>query len=108
MAGGHAMLRIAVAALLASSAIAPVAQAQAPGLVYVQPLTGDAVRSVQSKLGAVAGYAGPIDGNWGPASDAALRNFQQSRGLQITGEMNQATAATMGLDPTTLVVATAA
>jgi peptidoglycan hydrolase-like protein with peptidoglycan-binding domain len=58
---------------------------------------------VQTKLNALAGYPGPLDGSWGPASQVALRNFQQSRGLQVTGEMNQATAATMGLDPGALI-----
>ena len=42
---------------------------------------------------------GRADGVWGPDSQAALERFQQARGLQVTGQLNQATAATLGLDP---------
>jgi peptidoglycan hydrolase-like protein with peptidoglycan-binding domain len=101
-------LRSAVfAMLLAGTAIVPVAMAQNAGLTYSQPLSPDAVRLVQGKLHVLVGYNGPVDGNWSPASQAALRNFQQTRGLQVTGEMNPATAATMGLDPTELIAAAA-
>ena len=98
----------AIAVVLCGIAIVPPARAQDSGLVYVQPLSVDGVRQVQSKLSALGGFPGPIDGNWGPASQSALRNFQQARGLQPTGEMNQATAATLGLDPGSLVAVTAA
>ncbi len=99
---------VALAALLGCGAAMPAAMAQEAGLIYVQPLSADGVRQVQGKLNAMAGYAGPLDGTWGPASEAALRSFQQSRGLQVTGQMNQATAATMGLDPTSLVASATA
>jgi peptidoglycan hydrolase-like protein with peptidoglycan-binding domain len=95
--------------LLAALALAPVlpAHAQDAGLIYSQPLGPDAVRAVQGKLAAMAGFTGTANGVWGADSDGALRTFQQSRGLQATGQMNQATAATMGLDPAGLI-ATAA
>ncbi|HEY2133100.1 MAG TPA: peptidoglycan-binding domain-containing protein [Acetobacteraceae bacterium] len=95
-------------ALLAGTALAPLclappAMAQESGLSYTQTLSPDAVRAVQGRLNALAGYQGPINGAWGPDSEAALRNFQQNNGLQVTGQMNQATAATMGLDVASLV-----
>jgi peptidoglycan hydrolase-like protein with peptidoglycan-binding domain len=88
---------------LASLALAPPAMAQESGLSYTQTLTPDAVRAVQGKLNALVGFQGQINGAWGPDSEAALRSFQQNNGLQVTGQMNQATAATMGLDITSLI-----
>jgi peptidoglycan hydrolase-like protein with peptidoglycan-binding domain len=87
-------------------AAAVAAHAQAPTLAYVQPLTPDAVASVQQKLQAAGTYTGKVDGVWGPDSDTALQRFQQSHQLQTTGQMNQATAATLGLDVSRLTVAT--
>ena len=81
------------------------AHAQAPTLAYVQPLTPDAVATVQQKLQAAGTYTGRVDGVWGPDSDAALQRFQQSHQLQATGQMNQATAATLGMDVSKLTTA---
>ena len=75
--------------------------------MFIQPLTPDGVRMVQARLKAMNSYPGLVDGIWGPGSQTALRNFQQSRGLQATGDMNPATAATLGLDPVTLVASAA-
>jgi peptidoglycan hydrolase-like protein with peptidoglycan-binding domain len=97
----------AMIVLLSTAAFAPAVRAQDAGLLFIQPLTPEGVRAVQARLKAMAGYPGPVDGIWGPGSRLALRNFQQNRGLQATGEMNQATAATLGLDPVVLVASAA-
>ena len=70
-----------------------------PQLTYVQPLSRPAVQAVQGRLHQSGDYAGNIDGVWGPDSVVALQRFQQTHGLQVTGELNQATVATLGLDP---------
>jgi peptidoglycan hydrolase-like protein with peptidoglycan-binding domain len=98
---------IAVAVLLAGGAVVPRAMAQQSGLVYVEPVTADGVRQVQAKLNAMGGSSGPVDGTWGTASDAELRKFQQTNGLQATGQMNKATAAVLGLDPAALTASAA-
>jgi hypothetical protein len=55
------------------------------------------VRSVQQAL-AQRGYnAGPVDGQWGPNTESALREFQQSRGLPQTGGLNQPTLSALGV-----------
>ncbi|NKE47157.1 peptidoglycan-binding protein [Roseomonas frigidaquae] len=72
-------------------------------LTYAQPLGTEGVRAVQEALRRAGAYSGPVDGIWGPASRTALEAFQQGRGLQVTGEMNQATAATMGVNPAQLL-----
>jgi peptidoglycan hydrolase-like protein with peptidoglycan-binding domain len=92
------------AALLASAAGAPAAMAQtAPVLTYVQPLTPAAIRTVQDRLRQAGTYAGQVDGIWGADSQAALERFQQTHGLQVTGQLNQATAATLGVAPADLL-----
>jgi N-acetylmuramoyl-L-alanine amidase len=85
----------------------PAAAQQVPAsLSYVQPLQSAAVQSVQDRLRQAGAYTGRIDGIWGADSQAALERFQQANQLQITGQLNQATAATLGLDPNTLMAAT--
>lgn len=88
-----------IAALLAPAA------AQTPVLVYTQPLSPQGVQLVQQRLRQQGAYAGRIDGIWGADSQAALERFQQTRGLQVTGGLNQATAATLGLPVEQLLAA---
>ena len=40
---------------------------------------------------------------WGPDSAAALEHFQRGHGLQVTGQLNQATVATLGLNSADLL-----
>ena len=92
--------------LLAGLLIAGSAAAQqAPSLMYSQPLAPAAVTQVQERLRQAGAYTGHADGIWGPGSQAALERFQQSRGLQVSGQLNQATAATLGLGPSELLAA---
>jgi peptidoglycan hydrolase-like protein with peptidoglycan-binding domain len=90
-------------ALAAQSALPATAQPPPAPLAYVQPLPGPAVQSVQERLRKAGVYAGRIDGIWGADSQAALERFQQAHQLQVTGQLNQATAATLGLDPSALL-----
>lgn len=92
---------LAVPLLLA----APAGAQQAPGLAYSQPLSPPALMQVQERLRQLGAYTGRADGVWGPYSQAALERFQQSRGLQVTGQLNQATAATLGVNPVELLAA---
>jgi peptidoglycan hydrolase-like protein with peptidoglycan-binding domain len=88
-----------LAGCLTASAVAQVA----PSLSYVQPLTPSAVQAVQERLRSAHIYSGPVDGVWGPDSAAALQRFQTNNQLQVTGQLNQATAATLGLEPAGLI-----
>jgi peptidoglycan hydrolase-like protein with peptidoglycan-binding domain len=90
----------------AMNAAPGLAQPAAP-LAYVQPLPPQAVQDVQDRLRQAGAYNGRIDGIWGADSQAALERFQQSHQLQVTGQLNQATAATLGMDPNALVGASA-
>lgn len=95
--------RHALAALLFLAAPG-FAAAQAPaGLAYTQALSSGVTAMVQEKLQQAGVYAGRADGVWGPESQAALERFQQTRNLQVTGQLNQATAATLGIPPADLL-----
>jgi peptidoglycan hydrolase-like protein with peptidoglycan-binding domain len=85
------------------SALPAAAQQAPPPLAYVQPLPSAAVLSVQQKLRQAGAYNGQIDGVWGADSEAALQRFQQTNQLQVTSQLNQVTAATLGLDPNALI-----
>ena len=92
--------------LMAGPALVPEASAQtAPGLTYMQPLSPAALMQVQDRLRQMGAYSGRADGVWGPDSQSALERFQQGRGLQVSGQLNQATAATLGLNPVDLLSA---
>lgn len=54
-------------------------------------IAGDLVRSVQEMLKREGLDVGPIDGILGPRTAAALREFQQQRGLARSGEPDAAT-----------------
>jgi peptidoglycan hydrolase-like protein with peptidoglycan-binding domain len=81
----------------------PAAAQQPPPLTYAQPLESAAVNRVQDRLRQSGAYSGRVDGIWGPDSQTALERFQQRNGLQVTGQLNQATATILGLNPADLV-----
>jgi peptidoglycan hydrolase-like protein with peptidoglycan-binding domain len=83
----------------------PAAAQPAPGLSYSQALNTPAVMQVQERMRQAGLYSGRVDGVWGPDSQQALERFQQRNGLQVTGQLNQATAATLGLRPADLLAA---
>jgi peptidoglycan hydrolase-like protein with peptidoglycan-binding domain len=100
------MPRSAVASMLVAllAAASPSAFAQQPPpLAYVQPLAPPGLRAVQDSLRRAGIYGGAADGVWGQDSQAALQQFQQTHGLQVTGQMNPATTQALGLDPARLL-----
>ncbi|MFJ7250007.1 peptidoglycan-binding protein [Kitasatospora sp. NPDC098652] len=87
---------------------APTASAQAsqycsytnaePTLGYNFTSSGDAVKQLQCELNAITYYPNastPLskDGYWGPATDGAVRKFQQCTGLQQDGVVGPQTWA---------------
>jgi peptidoglycan hydrolase-like protein with peptidoglycan-binding domain len=49
------------------------------------------VRDAQQRLHTYGHYSGPIDGMWGPETQAAVERYQQNRGLAVTGKLDDAT-----------------
>ncbi len=99
-----------LAVLPLCAALAAPAGAQSPPapLTYTQPLTPQAVQVVQQALQGQGAYTGRVDGVWGPDSEAALQRFQQAHGLQVTGQLNEATIATLSIAPDQILASPAA
>lgn len=55
------------------------------------------VRNVQQALNDRGYNAGAADGQWGPATEDAVKRFQQVSGLPATGELEQPTLAALGV-----------
>jgi peptidoglycan hydrolase-like protein with peptidoglycan-binding domain len=52
---------------------------------------------LQRRLAAHHAYQGKIDGNWGPRTEAALRNFQAQNKLEASGRVDAPTAEKLGV-----------
>lgn len=57
----------------------------------------DVVRAAQTQLRESGFYRGDIDGIWGSQTAAAVRRYQLAKDLRVTGELNEATLASLGL-----------
>jgi peptidoglycan hydrolase-like protein with peptidoglycan-binding domain len=85
------------------TSLADVSQAHAPIPVEVlvglrQGAVGEDVKAVQQALiAAGVPVPGGADGNFGPATRAALVDFQGRKGLAQSGEVDAATASALGL-----------
>jgi hypothetical protein len=73
----------------------PAATASSPSTVsrYEPALVRDVQRALNER-----GYnAGAVDGQWGPATEDAVRRFQQASGLPQTGKLERSTLAALGV-----------
>ena len=59
------------------------------------------VMQVQQKLNKEGFDAGNADGNWGPETAEAVKNFQQKNGLPQTGQLDQQTLSKLGINLST-------
>ena len=55
----------------------------------------DAVRSVQKRLKELGYYKGSADGDFGPATEEAVKAFQKANGLSVDGKVGEKTLAKM-------------
>ena len=55
----------------------------------------DAVRTVQKRLKELGYYSGSADGDFGPATEAAVKAFQRANGLKADGKVGKQTLAKM-------------
>jgi putative peptidoglycan binding protein/resolvase-like protein len=72
------------------------AGAVARGAGYAQRNGSRRVRDLQRRLTRLGYRPGPIDGRFGPRTEAATRWFQYKHGLDRTGRANRATVAVLG------------
>lgn len=61
---------------------------------------GEPVSQMQQRLKDLGFDPGPIDGQWGPLTDAALRAFQAAKGLKPDGIAGPDTWRALGIEPT--------
>jgi len=60
------------------------------------PMKGPAVRKLQTRLAALGFDPGEVDGEFGPDTDAAVRAFQESSGLEVDGVAGADTQKALG------------
>lgn len=58
----------------------------------------DTVRKVQQKLNEEGFQAGPVDGIWGPKTQSAVKNFQQQKGIDASGQLDEKTLAELDVE----------
>jgi hypothetical protein len=68
-----------------------------PIYTYGDLLPDQVVANVQIALREAGYYVGPVTGSLGPATRAALANFQRDYGLVITGAIDEPTVQSLGL-----------
>ncbi len=59
--------------------------------IYKLGSRGDEVREIQRKLSALGDYRGPIDGDFGGGTQAAVVAFQRRKGIEADGSVQPAT-----------------
>jgi peptidoglycan hydrolase-like protein with peptidoglycan-binding domain len=69
----------------------------APGAGYGRPGGSPQVRDVQRRLRALGQRPGPVDGRYGPRTQAAIERFQRTAGQPPSGELSPATATALAL-----------
>ena len=63
-----------------------------------QSANSDLVKQAQEKLSQEGKDVGTADGKMGPKTQAALKDFQQEKGLQASGELDQETVAALDIN----------
>jgi peptidoglycan hydrolase-like protein with peptidoglycan-binding domain len=62
-----------------------------------QALSSDQVRQVQQALKDKGHDVGAIDGQWGPKTQNALKEYQQAQGMSASGELDSQTLSSLGV-----------
>jgi peptidoglycan hydrolase-like protein with peptidoglycan-binding domain len=62
-------------------------------------LSQDMIQKVQGRLQQEGVYRGNTDGVWGPATESAVRSYQQRHNLNATGKLDSDTLAALNLGP---------
>ncbi len=96
--GGGATIQVITTAPPTASptpTVAPVTPTPTPASLQLGFTGSEAVRSVQRRLKALGYYKGSVDGDFGPATEAAVKAFQKANGLTADGKVGKQTLAKM-------------
>lgn len=100
---GSFVAALAVAGLLAAPPVmAQLANAQSaalPNRTETVPLrlSSSQIMQIQQRLNQEGFNAGPVDGNWGPETAEAVRDFQIRKGMEAAGGLDLGTLAALGV-----------
>jgi len=92
LCGLMALIAVNLAVILAFSMLEPSYAA-----TYKQGSTGDAVKTIQTKLKRWGYYTGDVDGIYGSLTVKAVRYFQSKNGLAVDGICGNATLKALGI-----------
>jgi peptidoglycan hydrolase-like protein with peptidoglycan-binding domain len=90
----HHVVAVTSAALVSFGALAG-GQPQSSAGAGADPAT---VRQAQERLTSEGFNPGPVDGKLGQQTRQGLKDFQQSRGLEPSGQLDAETIAALGVD----------
>ena len=62
---------------------------------------GDEVKKLQQALNSTGSYTLDVDGSYGPATQAAVRDYQTKNGLKVDGIAGEQTLGKLYATPTT-------
>lgn len=68
-----------------------------PPIASNSTYSSSTVRNVQQALNAKGFNVGPADGQWGPSTESALKQFQTQQGLAPTGVLDTRTMNALGV-----------
>ena len=68
-----------------------------PAIASNSPYTSSTVRNVQQALNDKGFNAGTADGQWGPGTETALKQFQTAQGMPSTGVLDARTMNALGV-----------
>jgi peptidoglycan hydrolase-like protein with peptidoglycan-binding domain len=72
---------------------------QGQSRIRAQNLSSEQIRKIQRALHDAGFRASKVDGEWGPNTREALKNFQQEKGMAATGQLNRRSLSALGLNP---------
>lgn len=68
------------------------------GQQHAQAQSPEVVKQAQQALKQKGIDAGPVDGQWGPLTQQGVKQFQQQNQIQATGQLDQQTLASLGIE----------
>jgi sporulation protein YlmC with PRC-barrel domain len=66
--------------------------------ISASQLSSSQIRKIQQELNKEGFDAGQVDGTWNSQTQSAITNFQKSKGLSATGQLDKQTIEKLGLD----------
>jgi peptidoglycan hydrolase-like protein with peptidoglycan-binding domain len=69
-----------------------------PQQLSASQLSSSQIRRIQQELNKEGFHAGQVNGQWSSETQTAIKNFQETKGLPATGELDQRTIEALGLN----------